>query len=228
MGYTVLSLGGSIIIPKTGFNPTFLRQLQTMIRRQVANGHRFIIVVGGGTTARNYQQALKDASKPSEAELDWMGIAATKINATFVHFLFKDIAYKDILSDPRQTVRTKKPVIIANGWKPGRSTDYGAVMLAKHNKAKRVFNLSNIEYVYTKDPNKYKDATPIEHVTWKDYRTNIIDSEWHPGANAPFDPVASKIADKEGMTVMILNGTDLKNVAKAIQGKKAKGTMITP
>lgn len=227
MAYTVLSLGGSIIIPKTGFDPDFLKQFCRLIRAQVKKGQRFIIVVGGGATARNYQAALKETKKVSDETLDWMGIAATKINATFVHQLFADIAHKEIISDPRQKITTKKPIIIANGWKPGRSTDFGAASLAKHNEATQVFNLSNISHVYTKDPNQFADAEKIDDITWKEYR-KIIDSEWHPGANAPFDPVASKIAQSAKLTVTMLKGTDLANVRKALNGKKAIGTTITP
>ena len=51
--------------------------------------------------------------------------------------------------------------MVAGGWMPGRSTDDDAVRLAKIYGAEMVINLSNIDYVYDKDPNKYKDAKKL-------------------------------------------------------------------
>ena len=169
--YTVLSLGGSIVIPKSGFDPDFLRLLQTFILDRVKKGQRFIIVVGGGTTARQYIGGLEQTlPKVTDADKDWVGIYATWLNARFVHKLFAEHAYKDIMIDPRENVKTSKPIIIAGGWKPGWSTDYVATLHAKRVGAKHVLNLSNIEYAYDKDPNVHVDAVKIEKIDWKNFR----------------------------------------------------------
>jgi len=46
--------------------------------------------------------------------------------------------------------------------KPGQSSDSHAIEHAKKYHAKTVINLSNIDYVYDKNPNKYKDAKPLK------------------------------------------------------------------
>ncbi|PIR76377.1 MAG: UMP kinase [Candidatus Magasanikbacteria bacterium CG10_big_fil_rev_8_21_14_0_10_42_10] len=221
----IISLGGSIIIPKTGFDPVFLKSLKSLFVSEVKKGNQFILIVGGGATSRMYQDALRVVGKPTNTDLDWMGVETTKVNAMFVKLLFGDIAYKEILSDPRKKVNTSAPVIIASGWKPGNSTDYCAVNFAKTYGASDVINLSNIEYVYDKDPAKHKDAQKIEQISWKDFRT-IVGNVWDPGANLPFDPIASKMAQKLGLRVSILRGTDLKEVKNAIAGKTFRGTVI--
>ncbi|OIO19722.1 MAG: hypothetical protein AUJ37_02170 [Candidatus Magasanikbacteria bacterium CG1_02_41_34] len=221
----IISLGGSIVIPKTGFDTTFLKSLKTLFLTEAKKGNQFILIVGGGATCRMYQDALRAAGKPSNTDLDWMGIETTKVNAAFVKFILGDIAHKDILSDPRKKVNTSKPVIVASGWKPGNSTDFGAVNFAKTYGASDVINLSNIEYVYDKDPAKHKEAKKIEQITWGDFR-KIVGNEWNPGANLPFDPIASKMAEKLGLRVSILRGTDLKEVKNAIGGRKFRGTVI--
>jgi uridylate kinase len=43
----VLSVGGSLIAPKTGLDIEFLKNFRKLIHAQVKKGHRFIIVVGG-------------------------------------------------------------------------------------------------------------------------------------------------------------------------------------
>lgn len=226
--FTVISLGGSIVIPKSGFDPDFLRSFRKFILKRVKKGEQFILVVGGGTTARNYIGGLEQTlPKVTDADRDWVGIYATWLNARFVHKLFADIAYKEIMIDPRENVKTNKPMIIAGGWKPGWSTDYVATLHAKRVGATHVLNLSNIEYAYDKDPNVHADAQKIERIDWKNFR-KIVGNTWKAGTSAPFDPIASKEAEKLGLKVSLVKGTDLKEVGKAIDGKTFRGTIIEP
>ena len=110
------------------------------------------------------------------------------------------------------------------GWKPGWSTDYDAVLLAKNFGVSEIINMSNIDYVYDKDPKKFKDAKKIEKTSWKDY-TNLVGNKWKAGMNVPFDPIAAKEAQKSGMKVCII-GKDLENLENLLNGKKFKGTVI--
>lgn len=223
----ILSVGGSIIIPKTGFDIEFLKKFRSLILNQVKKGDRFILVIGGGATCRQYQDAAKKVVKMTDEDLDWLGIHTTIFNANFVRFLFKDIAFEKVITDPHKKIPTKKSVILAAGHKPGASTDIDAVFMAKTYGASEIINLSNIEYVYTKDPNKFPDAKKIERIDWATFRKEVVGDKWTPGFNAPFDPIASKQAQKMGLKVSILQGTNLEEVKKALQGKKFKGTIIT-
>jgi uridylate kinase len=83
----ILSVGGSIIIPKTGFDIPFLKKFRAMILDRIKKGDRFILVIGGGATCRQYQDAAKQVVKMSDEELDWLGIHTTIYNAIFVRFL---------------------------------------------------------------------------------------------------------------------------------------------
>jgi uridylate kinase len=71
----------------------------------------------------------------------------------------------------------------------------------------------------------FPNAKPIGEISWADYRTMVGDV-WKPGMNAPFDPIASKLAQDVGVTVKILNGKNLKNLALALDGQPFVGTMI--
>ena len=51
---------------------------------------------------------------------------------------------------------------------------------------------------------------------------------WTPGMATPFDPVASRAAEKYKIAVKILNGKDINNMKKAVQGKPFRGTLIHP
>ncbi len=70
----IISVGGSIIIPKTGFDIPFLKKFRQLILRQIKKGERFILVIGGGAICRKYQDAAKQIVSLSDTDLDWIGI----------------------------------------------------------------------------------------------------------------------------------------------------------
>lgn len=224
----ILSVGGSIIIPKTGFDIPFLKRFKKMILEEVAQGTKFLMVIGGGGTCRQYQQAAKKVDPSlTSVDLDWIGIYTTIFNARFVQKLFREHAIKDIITNPTEKFRLSKPIAIGAGYEPGHSTDMDAVLLAETYGAKEILNLSNIDYVYDKDPNKYSDAKKIKEIDWQTFRDEIVGHEWSPGKNAPFDPIASKKAQAMGLTVSMVKGTNLKEVKKALHGEKFKGTKVS-
>jgi len=221
----VLSLGGSIIIPKTGFEPKFLNNFKKMILAFTKKGKRFIIICGGGATCRNYQAAARSVGVASNKEMDLLGIQATRFNAFFVKTIFGKLAHPEITKAPEQKYNWKGKILIGAGWDPGWSSDYDAVALAKTYGAKTVINLSNIEYVYDSDPRQNPKAKKLVNISWKNFR-KIVGNKWIPGANLPFDPIASRLADKNKIKVIVMNGNNLPEVKKAIEGKKFIGTMI--
>ncbi len=221
----IISLGGSLIIPDE-IDVNFLEEFKKLIVSYLGKGKKFIIITGGGKICRKYQDVLKKLEKPSLEDLDWLGIYSTRFNAEFVKILFRDLAEDKIITDPTLPVEFDKSIIVGGGWKPGWSTDYVAVVLGKQLGAKRVINLSNTDHVYDCDPKKNSSAKKIEKISWKDYRA-LIPAEWNPGLNTPFDPIASKMAEEEGMEVVIMNGKPIDNLANYLNGEKFLGTVIS-
>ena len=165
----VLSVGGSLIAPADP-DAAFLKSFVDFIRKHVAGGVHFAIIAGGGKPAREYQEGLQKAGETSQEALDWIGIYATRLNAQLMRLLLKDLAYQEVIEDPTAPLSTDKPVIISGGSKPGWSTDYVSVCLAENVGAKKVINLSNIDYAYTADPKKDSNAQPIKETGWKEFR----------------------------------------------------------
>ena len=219
----IISLGGSLIIPEE-IDTEFLKHFKSLVLKHINKGKRFILICGGGKTARKYQKAAESLKKASGFEKDIIGIAATKLNAMLVKTIFEDKAVDNLVDDPTQKIKFNKPILVASGWKPGCSTDYDAVLIAENFKVKRVINLSNISYVYGKDP-KFKDAKPMKKMSWDELK-KIVGTRWDPGLHAPFDPIATKKAKELGLKVVIMNGTDLKNLDNFLNGKDFKGTVI--
>jgi uridylate kinase len=223
MKTVVISLGGSIIVPDK-VDVSFLRKFKALVSKYVKKGYRFAIYCGGGKLARDYQKAASSVSKLEQKQLDWIGTHATWLNADMVNRIFGKLADDCFIIDPTKKVKSKKKVLVAGGWKPGWSTDYDAVLLAKNLKAKLVINMTNVDYVYDKDPRKHRNAKPIKETTWKELR-KLVGSKWSAGLNMPFDPIASKEAEKSKLSVAII-GKNLGNLEALLKGKRFKGTII--
>ncbi len=223
----VMSVGGSLIVPGE-IDTTFLSGLKQFIETETALGRRFIIIAGGGRTARNYQEAAAQVAELNAEDLDWMGIHATRLNGHLLRTIFRDVAHRVMITNPDEIldVPTHEKVVIASGYRPGSSTDLRAVQIAEKIGATKVINLSNIDYVYTADPRTNPDATKIEIISWTDFRA-MIPAEWDPGLSSPFDPVAAKIAQRDGIEVAIINGTKLSEVMKYLNGETFVGTKIS-
>ncbi len=225
----VMSIGGSLIVPNGGINTKFLNKLNKFIRVQLAknNNRQFFLVVGGGQIARHYRDAGEDVigHKLTRDDLDWLGVHATRLNAQLLRTIFRDIAHPYIIKHYEIIRKVTEPVVVAAGWKPGWSTDFDAVLLCEDYRVTEVINLSNINKVYNKDPNKYKSAKPIDKMNWKDFR-KLVGDKWVPGLHAPFDPVAAQKAEELGIKVAVLSGHDFKNLENYFNGKKFEGTVI--
>ncbi|MBI4239771.1 UMP kinase [Candidatus Uhrbacteria bacterium] len=222
----IISLGGSLIVPDE-IDIEFLLTFKQFITNNCEQGNRFIIICGGGKTARNYQNASKYIHEVTAGDLDWLGIYSTHLNAHLMRIVLSKFAHPSIWTKPSDAKNFTEHVLVAGGWKPGMSTDADALILAKKYGVKNLINLSNVDFIYNKDPNKFDDAVPLKEISWKDYR-KLIPKDWDPGLHTPFDPVASRMAQKVGLEVAIISVKNLDNVQHYIDGKGCGGTRIHP
>jgi uridylate kinase len=230
----VLSVGGSIIAPN-GADSEFIAGFYSLIKTYIEKNHRFIIVTGGGAVARDYQNAFRQINSITgasnlngdnhSAELDWIGIAATRLNARLIKAVFNEYCREEVITDPTAPSSFAGAVLVAAGWKPGFSTDYDAVILAEVFGADTVINLSNIAQVYSADPKEDPGAVPLDSLTWDEFR-ELAGGEWTPGKNSPFDPVAAGKAAASGLKVIVADGRDLENLHAIFAGKQYTGTLI--
>lgn len=221
----VISLGGSLIIPDQ-IDTDFLKSFKDLILSHVAKGKKFVIITGGGKVNNRYNEAAKKLSNPTDENLDWIGIAALRLNAELVRVMFAEEANKKVIKNFLEPFSFDKSIVIGSAYEPGHSSDYDAILAAKNLGAKRLINLSNIDYVYDSDPRVNPNAKKIEKISWADYR-KIIPTKWTSRLNSPFDPTASKVAEKEEIEVIIMNGKPIDNLAKCLNGEKFIGTIIS-
>lgn len=222
----VLDLGGSVIFPEN-LDFLFLKKFSLFIKKELKEGKKFIIVTGGGKLARKYQEALGKIGKFNLKDKDWLGIKATKLNSFLLKTIFKKYS-PPFIFDKRFKIRNFKnySVILASGWKPGYSTDFVALQIAKDFKIKKVISLGDIGYVYTKDPKKDKKAKPLKKLSWEDY-LKLVPKKWKPGLRVPVDPKAARFAKKNKLEVIIAEAKNFSNLRKILKGEKFKGTLIS-
>ncbi len=222
--FIVISLGGALIIPDQ-IDVVFLKIFTDTIKDYVKQGYRFIIITGGGKLCRNFNETAIELNNPTKYDLDWLGIATTRLNALLIRIAFGDYAHETIIMDPEDIPQTKRPILVGGGWKPGNSSDLAAIYCANGANTNKVINLSNIDFVYDKDPRKFSDAIPIKNITWKDFR-KLIPTNWQPGLSSPFDPIAALKAESMSLEVVIMNGKNIENLRNYLDGNDFIGTII--
>lgn len=221
----VVALGGSIIYPEE-IDSAYIREFKKFIERFTKRGHRFVLVLGGGRIARNYQLAAAKVGRLANEDKDWIGIHATRLNGHLLRTVFRKIAHPVMIDTRYKIKKAKYPVTVAAGWNPGWSTDYVATVLAYDFGAGEVVIAGSPDHVYDKDPRKHEDARPLPELSWREYR-KLIPSKWKPGSHAPVDPVASRFAAEKDLKAIVVNGKDLKNFDAMLKGREFRGTIIS-
>ena len=225
----VISLGGSIIVPDK-VDSNFLLAFRAAILEYLESkaDSRLIIVCGGGAPAREYQRAYRAVIPEADADvLDWIGIAATRLNAELLKRLFRELCLEQVITDPTAVSVFPGRILVAAGWKPGFSTDNDAVLLAERFQADTLLNLSNVVKVYTADPKSDPDAKSLDSISWKEFQ-KLVGDTWSPGINVPFDPVATEKAARLKLRVIVAGGRNIDNLKNILYDRKFEGTVIGP
>ena len=223
----VISLGGSILAPD-GVDIPFLKEFASLIRGylEADRGRRLICVSGGGGPARAWQSAYRELTDcPDDEAQDWIGVAATRLNAALLKGIFGDLCRDDVVLDPTGEITFTGRVLTAAGWKPGFSSDYDAVLLAERFGGDGVINLSNIAKVCSADPRLDPQAEAYDRMTWAQLQ-ELVGSSWTPGKNVPFDPVATEKAAQLRMRIIIAAGRNIPNLKNLLEGAPFEGTLV--
>lgn len=221
----VLSLGGSLIIPKE-IDTKFLIEFKKIILKHTKN-YKFIIVCGGGSIARTYINSLKKI-KASIFMQSLTGIAITRNNARFMSYFFNNEPKRGIPEKMRHIKKyLKKQEIVFCGaleYKPNQTSDSTSAEIANHFQTEFI-NLTNVDGLYDKDPKKYKNTKLISKISWENFHKIALKIKFEPGQHFVLDQIASKIVLENKIPTYIL-GKNLNNLDNFLKGKKFKGTII--
>jgi uridylate kinase len=218
----VISLGGSVILSDEVDNH-FLIKFSNIIKN-LSKKYKIYIVVGGGKIARNYIDIGRKLNF-NEKILDVFGILITRINAKLLNIIIND-SNSEIPKTIDNALKIRRKIVIMGGTNPGHSTDYVGSELALKTKAEKFIIATNVDGVYDKDPNKYKDAKMIKEITARELISKYGISWDSAGTNVVIDGPALKIIESNNILTYVLNGKKLVELEKAINNEKFKGTII--
>src|SRR3989344_6099064 len=90
----ILSLGGSLIAPD-GIDKNFLKKFCQALMAS-AKGRQFVIIPGGGQTARRYQKVASELDRPTNIDLDWICIKTNHLHSSLFRSIFGKYAHPEV------------------------------------------------------------------------------------------------------------------------------------
>ena len=220
----MISLGGSRIVPGD-IDDKFLLRFKDMIGSHPSM--RFVVVTGGGTTARKYIGALRKLGKSTKKQ-SVEGIAITRLHAGFMARFFGESANEDIPLDMKKVkdLLGKNHVVFCGAlrWKARNTSDGTAAMLAGYLKCPFI-NLTNVRGLYSSDPSKNKKAKFISRISWDDFYDIIKGIKFEAGQHFVLDQSAARVIKKEKIVTYIVGS--LSAIGNILKGKKFVGTCIS-
>ncbi len=219
----VIKVGGSAIAPS--LEAKRFSDYAKVIR-SLAQEHTVLVVVGGGTPARQYINVTKEL-KASNALRDLIGIGVSRLDARLLISAMDDAAYPEPPRDYQEAnlAMYSDKIVIMGGVQPGQTTDAVAAILAEYVHADLLIRTTSVDGVYTADPKVDKTAKKIEHMTPQQLLELVAKMEMVAGANNIFDMLGAQIVKRSHIPMVVINGNDPKNIIDAVNGKKI-GTLI--
>lgn len=221
----VISLGGSLIVPKE-MDITFLHKFKQVLRKHYKH-YKFVVVCGGGVIARKYISALKSEGK-SARELAEAGIRATRMNAHFMTQFFGEEANETLPLNMKQVKNSlrKNDLVLCGAlrYAPHSTSDGTAAQIAHFLKADAFINMTNVAGLYSANPKTHKNARFISRISWKEFETLALKMKFKAGQSFVLDQNAAVMIHKNKIPTFILGSE--KALDSVLQNKKFKGTLI--
>ena len=222
MKTVVVSIGGSVVLSDEA-DVLFLKNLTDLFKK-ICKEYKLFIIVGGGKIARRYIQLGRELGF-DEDTLDLIGIDITRVNARIITNLL-GVSNKEIPNTTNEAIKLDKPIVVMGGTDPKHSTDFVGAELAEKTHAVRFVNATDVDGIYDKDPNKYKNSTQLKEISIDQLITQYGTKWSAAGKNTFMDEPALEIIKRAKLTTYIVNGKRLDQLEKALYGQSFNGTII--
>lgn len=220
----VVRIGGSVVAsPPTA---EIIAEYAELLERVEKQKHKLVVVVGGGSVARDFIELAQDLSL-NEADQDEVAISVSRLFAQLFALKLGDLSPNFVPRTVDEAVKLfgRGKIVIMGGVKPGMTTDTVSAMIAEKIAADLLVKASDVDGVYTKDPKKYDDAEKIDHLSFDDLGALFELDEHRAGINQILDPKAVRVLQKCRIRMIVVNGFKPENVSLALKGEKV-GTII--
>jgi len=221
----VISLGGSRIAPESQkIDNNFIKEFKKLIEKH--ENIKFVVVTGGGSTARKYIKALQKLNKNAKSQSK-AGIAVTRFHAALLARIFGKKANETIPKNMEKVknLLAKNQVVFCGAlrWGKKKTSDGTAADLASYLNTPFI-NITNIKGLYTKNPKTNKNAKFIKKISWKKFHTMTKKIKFKAGQHFVLDQDAAQTIYEKHIPTYI-TGT-LEDVDDILSKKEFKGTLV--
>jgi uridylate kinase len=219
----VIKLGG-FTFPGRETKP--LVEEYVKVLKELGKENRLVVITGGGAIARTYIKAARDMGV-SESLCDQIGILVSRLNARLLVDGLGEDAFPEIPENVDQLRHhfTSRKIVAMGGLTPGHSTNAVAAIAAETIGADLFVNATDVDGVFTSDPEKDKLAKKLDQVSVKQLTEILSTTGVTAGAYDLMDPLALRIIHRSSIPTIILDGRNPTNVTRALRNEKV-GTRI--
>ena len=229
----VIKFGGSLLFSEGGIiNYEKVTEFCNIIKLNM-DYDSIVVVCGGGTVARQYIKAIREFTE-NEVLCDLIGIDVSRINSQLIITKMKELAFPQVPKsfEELSIAISSHKIVVMGGLQPGQSTTSVAITVAEYIKAERLVILTDVDGIYDKDPNLYKDAKLIENISYDSLQKLIlessIDTQAAAGEYRIFDAVSLQILKRSRVNVFVISGKKLTQFNKLWNNEKEIiGTIIS-
>ena len=93
-----------------------------------------------------------------------------------------------------------------------------------------MYKISNVDYIYDKNPKEFQDAKPFKDMTWDEYFElfNIQEDSSHvPNDNIPIDVECARFCNKKEISLFLAGGSRIEKV-NSLEDILLEGTLVHP
>jgi uridylate kinase len=227
----LLKLSGEALMGKRqyGIDPERLAEYAQEIKSVIDKGVQIAIVIGGGNIFRGVAGASKGMDR---VQADNMGMLATVINGLALQSALEVAKVQTRLQTAIQINEVAEPfirrralrhlekgrVVIFGGGtgNPYFTTDSAAVLRAIEIKADVILKGTRVDGIYTADPEKDKEATKFDHITFDDVLKKGL---------KVMDTTAFTLSQENELPIIIFDMNTPGNLLKVATGEKI-GTKV--
>ena len=222
----VIKLTGSIFPSKLKIDR--ISKYVELFKELNNEGHKIVIVAGGGEQARKYIDAARRMGA-SEVSCDLIGINVARLNARLIIAGLGEDAYSE---PPLDIIELRKAfesgkIVVLGGLQPGQSTNAVGIISAEAIEADLFINTTDVEGVFSEDPKKKHDAKLLHQISADEILRISLSYRVDAGSYKLFDPVAAKMVKRSGIPTRIIDGRNPENIRRVVYGEDL-GTLIVP
>ncbi|MFT7617008.1 MAG: uridylate kinase [Planctomycetota bacterium] len=215
---------------ESGFDRDAIERCCLQIAAVHNAGIQVAVVTGGGNLMRGAQASHLDIDR---AQADYMGMLGTVMNALAIQGGLEAMGLDtrvlsaisiDSVVEPyirrradRHLSRRRVVILAAGTGNPFVSTDTAAALRARELGCDVILKGTKVGGVYTKDPNRFSDATILDRLDYLDVINRQIEV---------MDHTAITMCREAKIPIVVFNMMEQGNIEKVVNGDASIGTLI--